>query len=694
MDSSLQNLAWPAARLSEAIQAVALASGLTHTSCEVSELATNLEDAGECIENAAGQLGLEAQVVEAPYAGFAQQLLSMSPAVLRLPNGFLGLVRCGRSGIRTLAPDGTMHSVPAELIRAAMCHELEAPLIQQVEEMLGRAEVAKARRRKAREAILRERLGAIPVRGIWLLRLPPSSDFLAQLRRARVPQKIAALGALHSIQYALWLAAWWLIGAAALNGRFERGWLIAWALLLLTLVPLRVTITWLQGATAIASGAILKQRLFFGALHMDPDSIRHQGVGQLLGRVIESEAVESMALSGGFLGLVAVIELAFAAFVLGLGAGGAMHVMALLAWAAITGVIAREYLRRYRNWTDTRLTMTHDLVESMVGHRTRLAQQRPEDWHAEEDQALDAYLRQSSAVDRCSALLLAGVPRGWIVLGLAALIPAFHSGGSAPRVAVAIGGILVAWRAFKRLSAGLSQVLGATVAWRQVAPLSRAAAQSRNESVMAPARGKDQPVIEAHDLTFRYLRDGEAVLRDCSFRIARNERVLLEGPSGGGKSTLVSVITGMRRAESGSLAIGGMDAHKVGVRAWRRSVAAAPQFQENHVLAETLAFNLLMARDRMPSRKDLIEAEEVARELGLGELLGRMPSGMLQMVGETGWQLSHGERSRVYIARALLQNADLVVLDESFAALDPENLMLVMQCVLKRAPTLLVIAHR
>ncbi len=51
-----------------------------------------------------------------------------------------------------------------------------------------------------------------------------------------------------------------------------------------------------------------------------------------------------------------------------------------------------------------------------------------------------------------------------------------------------------------------------------------------------------------------------------------------------------------------------------------------------------------------------------------------MPAGMLQMVGETGWQLSHGERSRLYIARALLQDAELVVLDESFAALDPENL--------------------
>jgi ABC-type multidrug transport system fused ATPase/permease subunit len=69
-----------------------------------------------------------------------------------------------------------------------------------------------------------------------------------------------------------------------------------------------------------------------------------------------------------------------------------------------------------------------------------------------------------------------------------------------------------------------------------------------------------------------------------------------------------------------------------------------------------------------------------------------MPAGLLQMVGETGWQLSHGERSRLYIAHALLQGAALIVLDESFAALAPETLRGVQQCVLAHAPTLLVIA--
>lgn len=94
-----------------------------------------------------------------------------------------------------------------------------------------------------------------------------------------------------------------------------------------------------------------------------------------------------------------------------------------------------------------------------------------------------------------------------------------------------------------------------------------------------------------------------------------------------------------------------------------------------------------------PTGRDLADAEAVCRELGLGSLLDRMPSGIQQLVGETGWQLSHGERSRVFIARALLQESELVVLDESLAALDPRSLSLALGCVLARAPALLVIAH-
>jgi len=95
----------------------------------------------------------------------------------------------------------------------------------------------------------------------------------------------------------------------------------------------------------------------------------------------------------------------------------------------------------------------------------------------------------------------------------------------------------------------------------------------------------------------------------------------------------------------------------------------------------------------IPARRTRLASEKVCREIGLGELLDRMPWRMFQMVGDTGWQLSHGERSRLFVARALLQKPDLLILDESFAALDPDNFSRTLDTVERRAAAVLVIAH-
>jgi ABC-type bacteriocin/lantibiotic exporter with double-glycine peptidase domain len=183
------------------------------------------------------------------------------------------------------------------------------------------------------------------------------------------------------------------------------------------------------------------------------------------------------------------------------------------------------------------------------------------------------------------------------------------------------------------------------------------------------------------------------VLRGCTLSIASGDRILLEGDSGGGKSTLASVLVGLRTPQSGLLLMEGLDWQTLGMDGWRRRIVSVPQFHENHVFTESFGFNLLMGRRWPPAEEDFREAKDICRELGLRELVERMPAGLLQMVGETGWQLSHGERSRLYIARALLQRTRMIILDESFAALDPETLRQTLKCVLKRAPTLMVIAH-
>jgi ATP-binding cassette subfamily B protein len=261
--------------------------------------------------------------------------------------------------------------------------------------------------------------------------------------------------------------------------------------------------------------------------------------------------------------------------------------------------------------------------------------------------------------------------------------------------------LLLASRALQGVAAGLSDLAAAAIAWRQIAPLVNAAARTSADGAgiaHAVARertsGGAAPLLEALDLSFRHDGRSEPTLQECALRIFAGDRLLLEGTSGAGKSTLAAILAGLRVPQGGLLLLGGFDHHSLGASEWRRRVVAAPQFHENHVFSATFLFNALMGSDRWPPRRaDLNEVDTVCRELGLGDLLDRMPAGPFQMVGETGWQLSHGERSRLYIARALLQDSDLVVLDESFAALDPENLERALRCVIARARTLLVIAH-
>ena len=462
-------------------------------------------------------------------------------------------------------------------------------------------------------------------------------------------------------------------------------------------------VTWLQGEIAISAGGLLKSRLLAGVLRLAPDEMRHQGVGQLLGRVVEAEAVEALALNGGMLGLMGGIELGIAVLLFGVVSEGVPLLLLLLGWAAFTVLMGWRYLRRRQCWSSARLNLTHDLVERMVGHRTRQAQEAPMHWHDGEDQALARYLELARAVDRSTAVLLALVPRGWMILGVLGLAPALLTSTIGPAgLAINLAGVLLAASAYKKLATGLWHGAGALIAWQQVAPLFHAAARpdlaTSPALLQMPAAGagiprETSPLLEAHDLVFRYRERGASVLRDCNMRLWPGERLLLEGPSGGGKSTLAMLLLGLRLPDSGLVLLQGLDRHTLGVEGWRRRVVAAPQFQENHVFTGTFAFNLLMGRGWPPRPEDLVEAETLCRALGLGPLLDHMPAGLLQMVGETGWQLSQGERSRLYIARSLLQGAACLILDESFAALDPETLRRCLSCVLEKAPTLLVIAH-
>ncbi|MBI3774047.1 MAG: ATP-binding cassette domain-containing protein [Gammaproteobacteria bacterium] len=543
-----------------------------------------------------------------------------------------------------------------------------------------------------RRALLRAHLAGTSIPVGWLLRTAPSENFFSQLCCAGLCRRAVWLVLAHALAYGFWIVAWWLIGAAALEGRYDAGGWLAWVLLLVSLVGLQTLSGRWQTQFLTGAAALLKRRLLHGALRLDQDQARREGAGQLLGRVLEAEAIESLALNGGMSAALALIEIAVSLVLLTYGAGGGLHAVLLLLWLSLAAVLTWRYVWQRRVWTRSRLDLTHHLTEQMLGHRTRLVQQPVAQWHDGEDAALSHYAVASKNMDRWAITLTTLVPRGWLIVSLIALAPALFAGASTQALSIGVGACLLAYAALQKSTRGLMQLAAAVIAWDQAAPVFRAGTKKSRPALKAPAAARGGTVFSAQDVVFRYRSQGEAILRGIDLQVQHGERILLEGASGGGKSTLANIITGLRRPESGLLLLNGLDHQTLG-DTWRQHAVNVPQFHENHVLSESLAFNLLLGRDWPPSPADLEEAEALCRTLGLGELLERMPNGLWQMIGENGWRLSHGERSRVYLARALLQPASLMVFDESFAALDPENLARAIDCVIERAPSLIVIAH-
>jgi ATP-binding cassette subfamily B protein len=703
---TVPRIAWETGRAWEALEALVVAAKLParpRTAPLTRIQASDRAGLARWLDAAASSIGIEAEPARGTNGEIGALVREAGPALLyfEVPTPcVVALVSVKRSGARLITPEGE-RVVPPGTLEDALWAPVDAAQGPRADAILERAKVPASRWKRARLALMREPFAAEPVDAGWTLRVPPSAPVRAQGAAIGLPRAAGTMLSLTLLGHVLSLTAWWLVGRGALGGTLDVGWLLAWGLLLLTLIPVHVASVWWQGVLGIGVSALLKRRLLLGALRLDPEEVRGQGTGQVLGRVIEAEAVESLVLNGGFTALLATVELAMAAPVLALSTGGLVSVAALAAWTLLALLIAVRYARRAEEWAGARVRMTDDLVERMVGHRTRLAQEPPETWHEDEDRALSAYVDRSRYLDSMSTLMGGLLARGWGILGLLSLMPGFLVAGraGADLLAVGIGGVLLARGAFGRLAAGMSSLAGARVAWRQIAPIFRSAA--RPEIIGLPAaqaqdvgEGEgDEPLLVAQDLVFRYRPQGDAVLRKVTLRVGAHDRVLLEGPSGGGKSSLGSILTGLRIPESGLLLLEGLDRHTLGAAGWRRRVVAAPQFHENHVLSNTLLFNLLMGRAWPPSAEDVKEAVAVVDELGLAPLVERMPAGLAQMVGETGWQLSHGEQSRLFIARALLQKARLVVLDESFAALDPETLARSLRCVLKRAPALIVIAH-
>ena len=227
---ALDALAWPVGRLGEAIAGLARLQGWRLRSVEAPVCPAGLEQGSPealhgWLEAVATWLGVAAELVEVPYAEVESLVSGAGPALLRLPGrekpGFLALLGSQRRQAMLLGPDLVVHRVPVEVLCTACCHDVEAPLVAEVEQVLEAVGVSRRHRKRARRTMLSERLSGVRLGDCWVLRLPAEASFWQQMRQAHLPHHLLGLLGAHATQYLCWILAWGLLGRGALQGRLD-----------------------------------------------------------------------------------------------------------------------------------------------------------------------------------------------------------------------------------------------------------------------------------------------------------------------------------------------------------------------------------------------------------------------------------------------------------------------------------------
>ena len=196
--------------------------------------------------------------------------------------------------------------------------------------------------------------------------------------------------------------------------------------------------------------------------------------------------------------------------------------------------------------------------------------------------------------------------------------------------------------------------------------------------------------VELKDVTYRYTPDAPAAVSRLSLKAERNEIVAIVGPSGSGKTTVAGLISRFCDPQEGRVLIGGVDAREIPKDTLMRRVAYV--FQDSRLLKRSIADNLRIAKPDV-TEEEMLDALQKAQCM---DIIERLPEGINTILGSRGTYLSGGEQQRIAIARAMLKNADVVILDEASAFADPECEAQVQLAFREMAKgrTVIMIAHR
>ena len=194
--------------------------------------------------------------------------------------------------------------------------------------------------------------------------------------------------------------------------------------------------------------------------------------------------------------------------------------------------------------------------------------------------------------------------------------------------------------------------------------------------------------VAFREVSFRYSASDPVLLDDVGFDVAPGSFVAFTGPSGGGKSTLIKLMLGLYPPTAGDILLDGRPATPATWPDWRKHVGVV--MQDDHLLAGTIADNIAFF-DRQLDMQKVVDAAKAAQ---IHDDIVRMPMQYLSTVGDMGSMLSRGQYQRVLLARALYRDPRLLFLDEGTANLDDETEASIVELVVSRAMTRIVVAHR
>lgn len=191
-------------------------------------------------------------------------------------------------------------------------------------------------------------------------------------------------------------------------------------------------------------------------------------------------------------------------------------------------------------------------------------------------------------------------------------------------------------------------------------------------------------------VTFAYPGGRQPAHTGLSFNVAEGERIGFVGPSGAGKSTIMKLLLRFYDVDQGQIRVGGQDIRTLTTQALYQQLAVVSQ--DTYLFHGTIADNLCFGRMQATSE----ELQEAARQANAHEFIAQLPQGYNTVIGERGIRLSGGQRQRIAIARALLRDAPILVLDEALSAVDAENEAVIQQALdrLMQGRTTLIFAHR